>query len=77
MNVRKPVDYSAMFSELDKLVAADLPQMGLYCEIGRLVSGRPEKGAAVADPWYTGDFEATWQDVLEGCRGILREVMPA
>ena len=28
MNVRKPVDYSAMFSELDKLVAADLPQMG-------------------------------------------------
>lgn len=26
----------------------------------------------VADPWYTGDFEATWQDVLAGCRGILR-----
>ena len=25
----------------------------------------------VADPWYTGDFEATWRDVLEGCRGIL------
>jgi protein-tyrosine-phosphatase len=21
----------------------------------------------VADPWYTGDFEATWQDVLVGC----------
>ena len=25
----------------------------------------------VADPWYTGDFEATWSDVLEGCRGLL------
>ncbi len=25
----------------------------------------------VADPWYTGDFEATWCDVLEGCRGLL------
>ena len=25
----------------------------------------------VADPWYTGDFEATWQDVTEGCRGLL------
>lgn len=26
----------------------------------------------VADPWYTGDFEATWRDVLEGCKGVLR-----
>ena len=25
----------------------------------------------VADPWYTGDFEATWRDVLEGCRAVL------
>ena len=29
----------------------------------------------VADPWYTGDFEATWQDVLEGCRGILEALV--
>ena len=28
----------------------------------------------VADPWYTGDFEATWQDVLAGCQGLLREI---
>ena len=27
----------------------------------------------VADPWYTGDFEATWRDVLEGCQGILAQ----
>ena len=25
----------------------------------------------VADPWYTGDFETTWTDVNEGCRGLL------
>ena len=25
----------------------------------------------VADPWYTGDFEATWRDVLEGCQALL------
>ena len=25
----------------------------------------------VADPWYTGDFEATWQDVSEGCARLL------
>ena len=29
-------------------------------------------GQEVADPWYTDDFEATWRDVLEGCRGLLR-----
>ena len=28
----------------------------------------------VADPWYTEDFEATWQDVLEGCQGLLKEL---
>ena len=28
----------------------------------------------VADPWYTGDFEQTWQDVLEGCTALLTEI---
>lgn len=27
----------------------------------------------VADPWYTGNFDATWRDVLEGCTQILRQ----
>ena len=31
-------------------------------------------GQEVADPWYTGDFEATWQDVLSGCQGLLAAV---
>lgn len=25
----------------------------------------------IADPWYTGDFDRTYDDVLEGCRGLL------
>ena len=28
----------------------------------------------VADPWYTGDFETTWRDVLEGCQGLLDSI---
>lgn len=28
-------------------------------------------GRDVADPWYTGDFEAAFQDILEGCEAIL------
>lgn len=52
MNVRSPIDYSAMFAALDLLMAAVLPQMKLYAEIGRLVGGRPEKGATVAAAEY-------------------------
>ena len=29
----------------------------------------------VADPWYTGDFEATWKDVTEGCQGLLEYIL--
>lgn len=28
----------------------------------------------VADPWYTGDFEQTYQDVLAGCKGLLEQI---
>ena len=52
MNIRKPTDYVTMFTTLDTLMAAQLPQMELYREIGRLVSGRAEKGAAVAASEY-------------------------
>lgn len=51
----------------------------------RVFSGDPEgkvsllldhagRGGNVADPWYTGDFEATWRDVNDGCRALLREL---
>ena len=32
---------------------------------------RPLLERDVADPWYTGDFEAAWRDVNEGCRALL------
>ncbi len=47
MNIRKNIDYSEMYAELDKAMAADIPQMELYCEIGKAVCQRTEKGAAV------------------------------
>lgn len=31
--------------------------------------------ADVADPWYTGDFQATWDDVSEGCEALLAFIM--
>ena len=49
----------------------------------RICGGDPEKkihllldyanrpGQEVADPWYTGDFSKTWEDVLQGCQGLL------
>ena len=34
---------------------------------------RPLLDHDVADPWYTGDISATWNDIEEGCRKILEE----
>ena len=52
MNIRKNVDYSAMFAALDAAMQSGLQQIELYCELGRLVSNRPEKGAAIAAAAY-------------------------
>jgi len=41
-----------MYAALDALMAVELPQMELYCEIGKLVSERSEKGAAAAASKY-------------------------
>ena len=29
----------------------------------------------VADPWYTGDFDKTWDDVTRGCRALLKKLI--
>ncbi len=34
---------------------------------------RPLLGRDVADPWYTGNFSATWKDIVEGCTAIMEE----
>ena len=59
MNIRKPVDYSALFTELEVLLTKGLPQLELYCQIGRLISGRPEKGVAIAAAEY---LQGTYPD---------------
>ena len=42
--------------------------------MGRGAGEQPQSGLCgdeVADPWYTGDFDATWRDVDAGCRALL------
>ena len=41
----------------------------------RLLLEYTDRPGDVADPWYTGDFESTWRDVDEGCRGLLAALM--
>ena len=48
MNVRKPVDYGTMYRELTVILAQKLSQMDEIYAIGKTISQRPEKGAAVA-----------------------------
>ena len=52
MNIRKAIDYSAMYTELDQLMEKNLPQMELYRSIGRLICSRVEKGAAIMASEY-------------------------
>ena len=35
---------------------------------------RPLLSRDVADPWYSGDFAQTWEDILTGCTRILEEL---
>ncbi len=54
---------------------ANLRNMRLICGDApdklHLLLDYTSRPGEVADPWYTGDFEATWRDVEEGCRGLL------
>lgn len=67
------------YEEYDLLIAMDrsnLTRMERIC--GRDTQGKihlmmdfTSRPGEVADPWYTGDFTATWRDLEEGCRGLL------
>ena len=68
------------YSRYDLLIAMDranLRNMSRICggdpqgKLHLLLDYTSRPGGEVADPWYTGDFEATWRDVLEGCQGLL------
>ena len=67
------------YERFDLIIGMD--QENLY-DMRRICLGDPEgkihllmdytdRPGDVADPWYTRDFEATWRDVEEGCRGLL------
>ena len=56
--------------------AANIRRMRAICggdpegKIARLLDGTPNPRDS-ADPWYTGDFQSTWDDLVEGCTALL------
>lgn len=63
-NLKYMAKFALRFPDKE-IVQAPLAQITWYHHIALMDD--------VADPWYTDDFEATWQDVLDGCQGLLRE----
>ena len=73
----------ADYDRFDRIICMDASNLRL---IRRIIPSDPEnkihllmsytgRGRDVADPWYTGDFEEAFQDILEGCEGILANGM--
>ena len=48
---------------------------GAGARVSRLLDWTARPGD-VADPWYTGDFETTWNDVSAGCEALLNALFP-
>lgn len=72
----------ADYDRYDLLVCMDtsnLRRMERICDgdpkekMSRLLDHTNHPGD-VEDPWYTGDFSATWQDVLDGCAALLEKI---
>ena len=73
---------AADYDHWDYLVGMDVANLR---NMRRICGGDPEgkisllldwadRSGDVADPWYTGDFDATWRDVLAGCSGLLAHI---
>ena len=70
------------YEEYDLLIGMDQANLrsmyricgGDFSDKMSLLMEHTDHPGDVADPWYTGDFEATWQDVLAGCQGLLKEI---
>ena len=70
------------YDEYDLLVGMDQANLrdmyricgGDYSSKMSLLMDHTNRPGDVADPWYTDDFEATWQDVLEGGQGLWDEL---
>ena len=54
---------------LNRIIGSD-PDGKVY----KLLDFTERTGASIADPWYTGNFDETYRDVLEGCEGFLKKV---
>ncbi len=57
---------SANIRNMNRIAGGD-PDSKIYKMLSFAGSGRD-----VADPWYTGDFDATYKDIIEGCEGFLK-----
>ena len=57
---------SANIRNLNRMLKND-PEGKIYKFLTFAGSGRD-----IADPWYTGNFDATYEDVVEGCEGFLK-----
>ena len=66
---RKEYEYYDYIYYMDRSNARYLRQL-----LPETAKCRPLLSHDVADPWYTGDFTETWNDVLEGCTRILEEL---
>ena len=70
------------YEEYDLLIGMDQANLrsmyricgGDFADKMSLLMEHTDHPGDVADPWYTGDFEATWLDVLAGCQGLLKEI---
>ena len=40
-------------------------------KVSMLLDYTARPGASIADPWYTGNFDITYDDIVEGCEGFL------
>ena len=60
---------TANIRNMNRIVGSDL-EGKIYKLLSFAGSGRD-----VADPWYTGDFATTYDDVLAGCKGLLEKIM--
>lgn len=48
---------------------------GDFADKMHLLMDFTDRPGEVADPWYTDDFDTTWGDVEEGCRGLLQKII--
>ena len=48
---------------------------GLHPKVSKLLDFTDRRGADIADPWYTGNFDVTYTDVKEGCEALLEDCL--